>query len=59
MEKLFRIHIGPNVKRSMPSPSGRGYESGRGALYDPLSPTLSLRERGLIGRMADPSGFQP
>jgi hypothetical protein len=37
----------------------RGYESGRGALYDPLSPTLSLRERGLIGRMADPSGFQP
>jgi hypothetical protein len=24
----------------------RGYESGRGALYDPLSPTLSLRERG-------------
>jgi hypothetical protein len=27
--------------------------------YDPLSPTLSLRERGLIGRMADPSGFQP
>jgi hypothetical protein len=37
----------------------RGYESGRGALYDPLSPTLSLRERGLIGRMADPSGFEP
>jgi hypothetical protein len=33
----------------------RGYESGRGALDDPLS----LRERGLIGRMADPSGFQP
>jgi hypothetical protein len=37
----------------------RGYESGRGALYDPLSPTLSLRQRGLIGRMADQSGFQP
>jgi hypothetical protein len=27
--------------------------------YDPLSPTLSLRERGLVGRMADQSGFQP
>jgi hypothetical protein len=52
MEKLFRIHIGPNARM-------RGYESGRGALYDPLSPTLSLRERGLIGRMADPSGFEP
>jgi hypothetical protein len=27
--------------------------------YDPLSPAISLRERELIGRIADQSGYQP
>jgi len=39
----------------------RGYTSRRKLLIDliPLSPALSLWERGLIGRMAGRSGFQP
>jgi hypothetical protein len=33
---------------------GEGQDEGIG-----IRKTLSLRERGLIGRMADQSGFQP
>jgi len=33
--------------------------SGSSCCFDPLSPTLPLRGRGLIGRMADRSGFKP
>jgi len=44
----------------LPRRSGRGdIKSGLLLVFYPLSPTLSLWERGLIGRMADRSGFQP